>query len=336
MPMPMPNQVGTLPTRRDLVDDEKATTVLLASPRSFCAGVQRAIETVERVSERAAGPVYVRKQFVHNTFVVAELQDRGAVFVDELDDIPDPAAPGAVVVFSAHAVAPAVHAAADQRGLQVVDATCPLVTKVHSEAARFAARGDAVVLIGHRGHGESEGTMGVAPQSMVLVENAADVATLEVPADTRVSYLTQTTLAIDETSEVIDALRERFPTLAAPPSDDICYATTNRQRAVYAILDESDVMLVVGSANSSNSLRLVEIANRANTPAYLIDRAADIDPAWLADAQTIGVTAGASAPPRLVAEVLDTLSARGPITVEECSITTETAQFALPEQVRGS
>lgn len=241
-----------------------------------------------------------------------------------------------MVVFSAHGVSPAVRAAADQRGLPVIDATCPLVTKVHSEAARFAARGDTVVLIGHRGHEEAEGTMGVAPQSMVLVQTPADVANLEVPADTQVSYLTQTTLAIDETSEVIDALQQRFPTLAAPPSDDICYATTNRQRAVQSILEECDVMLVVGSANSSNSLRLVEIAQRAHTAAYLIDTAADIDPAWLAGADTIGVTAGASAPPRLVAEVLDTLRARGPITVEERSFTTETALFALPKQVRGS
>ncbi len=328
------NDTSTVRRQGDGVIGEQTTTVLLASPRSFCAGVQRAIETVERVLEQAAGPVYVRKQIVHNTVVVAELQDRGAIFVEELDDIPHPAPAGAVVVFSAHGVSPAVRAAADLRGLQVVDATCPLVTKVHSEAARFAARGDTVVLIGHRGHEESEGTMGVAPESMVLVQTPADVASLEMPADTPVSYLTQTTLAVDETHEVIDALRERFPALAGPPSDDICYATTNRQRAVRAILEDCEVLLVVGSANSSNSLRLVEIAQRANTPAYLIDGPADIDPAWLANAKTIGVTAGASAPPRLVTEVLDALSARGPITVEERSFTTETALFALPKQVR--
>jgi len=320
--------------RRTATVDEKTTRVLLASPRSFCAGVQRAIETVERVLEDAAGPVYVRKQIVHNTVVVAELQGRGAIFVDELDDIPEPAPPGAVVVFSAHGVAPAVRAEADRRGLHVVDATCPLVTKVHAEAARFAARGDRVVLIGHRGHEESEGTMGVAPQSMVLVETAADAAALDVPAGVQVSYLTQTTLAVDETSQVIDALRERFPALRRPPSDDICYATTNRQRAVQSILEECDVVLVVGSANSSNSQRLVEIAQRSNTRAYLIDGSADIDPAWMSGAETIGVTAGASAPPRLVTEVVDALRALGPITVEERSVTVETAYFALPKEVR--
>ncbi|GAB7143916.1 4-hydroxy-3-methylbut-2-enyl diphosphate reductase [Mycobacterium riyadhense] len=310
------------------------TTVLLASPRSFCAGVQRAIETVERILQQAAGPVYVRKQIVHNTFVVAELQSRGAIFVDELDDIPDPAPPGAVVVFSAHGVSPAVRAAADQRELQVVDATCPLVTKVHAEAARFAARGDTVVLIGHRGHEESEGTLGVAPQSTVLVETAADVAALNLPADAQVSYLTQTTLAVDETAEVIAALRLRFPTLGEPPSDDICYATTNRQRAVQSILKDCDVLLVVGSQNSSNSQRLVEIAQRRGSAAYLIDGPEDINPDWLDGAETIGVTAGASAPPLMVDRVVETLSERGPIIVEERSVATETARFALPKQVR--
>jgi len=332
--MTMRTQDATVIDRRTATVDEKTTRVLLASPRSFCAGVQRAIETVERVLEDAAGPVYVRKQIVHNTVVVAELQGRGAIFVDELDDIPEPAPPGAVVVFSAHGVAPAVRAEADRRGLHVVDATCPLVTKVHAEAARFAARGDRVVLIGHRGHEESEGTMGVAPQSMVLVETAADAAALDVPAGVQVSYLTQTTLAVDETSQVIDALRERFPALRRPPSDDICYATTNRQRAVQSILEECDVVLVVGSANSSNSQRLVEIAQRSNTRAYLIDGSADIDPAWMSGAETIGVTAGASAPPRLVTEVVDALRALGPITVEERSVTVETAYFALPKEVR--
>ncbi|SOJ52756.1 4-hydroxy-3-methylbut-2-enyl diphosphate reductase 1 [Mycobacterium simulans] len=308
--------------------------VLLASPRAFCAGVERAIQTVERVLECTAGPVYVRKQIVHNTVVVADLQARGAIFIDELDEIPDPAPPGTVVVFSAHGVSPKVRAAADQRGLQVVDATCPLVAKVHAEAARFAARGDTVVLIGHRGHEESEGTLGVAPQSTVLVQTTTDVATLNIPADAQVSYLTQTTLAVDETTTVIDALRRRFPQLGEPPSDDICYATTNRQRAVRSIVDECDVLLVIGSQNSSNSQSLVGIAQRRDTPAYLIDGPDDINPDWLTGATTIGVTAGASAPPGMVALVVDALRAHGPLIVSERSVATETARFILPQQVR--
>ena len=313
---------------------DKAVRVLMASPRSFCAGVRRAIETVERVLERSSGPVYVRKQIVHNTVVVAELQDQGAIFVDELDDIPDPPPPGATVVFSAHGVSPAVRAAAEQRGLQVVDATCPLVAKVHSEAENLVARGDTVVLIGHRGHEESEGTMGVAPQSMLLVENEADVAALDIPAEAPVSYLTQTTLAVDETANVIDALRLRWPTLNDPPSDDICYATTNRQRAVQSILDECDVVLVVGSQNSSNSQRLVEVAQRHGTPAHLIVGPDDINPLWLDSAVTIGITAGASAPPQLVQQVIDALGALDPVTVTERSVTSETVRFALPKEVR--
>ena len=312
------------------------TTVLLASPRSFCAGVERAIETVERVLEAVTGPVYVRKQIVHNATVVAELQARGAVFVDELDEIPDPAPPGALVIFSAHGVSPAVRAAADRRGLAVVDATCPLVTKVHAEAARFASRGDTVVLIGHAGHEEMEGTFGVAPRSTLLVQTAADVAALNIAEDAQVSYLTQTTLALDETTEIIDALRRRFPALNEPPSDDICYATTNRQRAVQAIVEECDVLLVIGSQNSSNSQRLVELAQRRGTPAYLIDGPNDIDATWLESAATIGVTAGASAPPRLVEQVVDALGARGPINVLERPIVTETVRFALPKRVRTS
>jgi 4-hydroxy-3-methylbut-2-en-1-yl diphosphate reductase len=312
------------------------TTVLLASPRSFCAGVERAIETVERVLEAATGPVYVRKQIVHNSVVVAELHDRGALFVDELDEIPDPAPPGAVVVFSAHGVSPAVHARAAQRGLHVVDATCPLVAKVHAEAARFAARGDTVVLIGHDGHEETEGTLGVAPASTVLVETPADVAALDLSGGTQVSYLTQTTLAVDDTVDVIEALRQRFPALGAPPSEDICYATTNRQAALRSIVDGCDVVLVIGSQNSSNSQRLVELARRSGTPAYLIDGPDAISPDWLSSASTVGVTAGASAPPRLVQQVVDALAARGPITVVEHSVAAENLRFALPKQVRTS
>ncbi len=312
----------------------KTLKVLLASPRSFCAGVQRAIETVERLLERRAGPVYVRKQIVHNAAVVAELQDRGAIFVDELDDVPDPAPPGTVVVFSAHGVAPAVRVAATQRGLQVVDATCPLVAKVHAEAARLAARGDTVVLIGHRGHDESEGTMGVAPNSMVLVQGVADLGAVSIPAEASVSYLTQTTLAVDDTAPVIDALRQRWPGLHDPPSDDICYATTNRQRALQAIVDECDVVLVVGSQNSSNCQRLVEVAQRRGTLAYLIDGPDDLDLAWFDTAETIGITAGASAPPRMVQHVVDALGSLGSIIVTERSLTTETARFSLPKPVR--
>ncbi|MCV7196427.1 4-hydroxy-3-methylbut-2-enyl diphosphate reductase [Mycobacterium angelicum] len=313
-----------------------ATTVLLASPRSFCAGVQRAIETVERVLDRATGPVYVRKQIVHNRTVVAELRERGAIFVDELDEIPDPPAAGAVVVFSAHGVSPAVAAAAKRRGLDVVDATCPLVAKVHAEAARFAERGDTVLLIGHAGHEEVDGTLGVAPESTLLVQSADDVAALDLPEDAQVSYLTQTTLALDETTDIVDALRSRFPGLSEPPSEDICYATTNRQQAVEAIVRQCDVLLVVGSQNSSNSQRLVELARRRGTSAYLIDGPDDIDSSWLDSSATIGITAGASAPARLVEQVVEALRSRGPINVIDDPVTTESVHFALPRKVRMS
>lgn len=257
-----------------------------------------------------------------------------AVRVPDLDEIPDPPPPGAVVVFSAHGVSPAVRAGADERGLQVVDATCPLVAKVHAEAARFAARGDTVVFIGHAGHEETEGTLGVAPRSTLLVQTPADVAALNLPEGTQLSYLTQTTLALDETADVIDALRARFPTLGQPPSEDICYATTNRQRALQSMVGECDVVLVIGSCNSSNSRRLVELAQRSGTPAYLIDGPDDIEPEWLSSVSTIGVTAGASAPPRLVGQVIDALRGYASITVVERSIATETVRFGLPKQVR--
>ena len=304
--------------------------VLLAAPRSFCAGVERAIEVVERLLDQRGGPVYVRKEIVHNRHVVAGLRDRGAVFVDEVDEVPD----GAVLVFSAHGVSPAVRADAARRSLEVIDATCPLVTKVHAEARRYAARGDTVVLIGHAGHEEVDGTLGEAPDQTVLVQSAADVATLQVTDPERISYLTQTTLAVDETTDVIDALRARFPALRGPASDDICYATTNRQEALGAIAVVADVVLVVGSANSSNSRRLVELAERHDTPGHLIDDASDIRPEWLAGARTIGLTAGASAPPRLVTDVLTTLSGLGPITATEHTTTTETIHFTLPTPVR--
>ena len=302
-------------------------TVLLAAPRSFCAGVERAIEIVEHALAQRGRPVYVRKQIVHNAHVVADLEARGAVFVDELDEVPT----GATVVFSAHGVSPAVQSAAGRRALRVIDATCPLVTKVHAEARRFTARGSTVLLIGHAGHEEVDGTLGEAPGRMILVPDVAAARTVEVPDPERVAYLTQTTLAVDETSEIVDVLRARFPALRGPASDDICYATTNRQQALSAVAGEADLVLVVGSANSSNSVRLVEIARRGGTPAYLIEDAGDIRPEWLAGVTTVGLTAGASAPPRLVEEVVTAL---GPVTVLERETATESIRFTLPAAVR--
>ncbi|HXC82345.1 MAG TPA: 4-hydroxy-3-methylbut-2-enyl diphosphate reductase [Trebonia sp.] len=305
-------------------------TVLLAGPRSFCAGVERAIEIVERALELRGAPVYVRKQIVHNTRVVADLEERGAVFVDELDEVPD----GATVVFSAHGVSPAVRDAAEDRGLSVIDATCPLVSKVHAEARRFAREGYTVALIGHAGHEEVEGTLGEAPESTVLVETAADVAALLPRDSSKVAYLMQTTLAVDEAADVSAALRERFPRMRAPGSDDICYATTNRQAAVRAVAEDADLVLVAGSKNSSNSVRLVERSERAGTPAHLIDGATDIELSWLSGVSVVGLTAGASAPPAVVSEIISALSGLGPVTVTERITTTESVQFGLPREVR--
>ncbi|GAA1397733.1 4-hydroxy-3-methylbut-2-enyl diphosphate reductase [Kitasatospora putterlickiae] len=316
----------------DPVVPPRSRTVLLAAPRSFCAGVERAIDAVERLLDAPGRtePVYVRKQIVHNAHVVADLARRGAVFVDELDAVPE----GATVVFSAHGVAPSVRDHAARRRLAVVDATCPLVAKVHAEARRFAARGDTVLLIGHAGHEEVEGTLGEAPDATVLVESADQVAALEVADGSRVSYLTQTTLALDETAAVVQALHTRFPLLQAPPGDDICYATTNRQLAVEAVAERADLVLVVGSGNSSNSVRMVEVVRRRGTPAHLIDDAAGIDPAWIARAGVIGLSAGASAPPSLVAGVIEALAAFGPLTVEEHTTAVEDVVFAPPSPVR--
>jgi 4-hydroxy-3-methylbut-2-en-1-yl diphosphate reductase len=305
-------------------------TVLLAGPRSFCAGVERAIEIVERALELRGAPVYVRKQIVHNTRVVSDLEQRGAIFVDELDEVPN----GATVVFSAHGVAPAIRSDAAERGLSVIDATCPLVSKVHAEARRFAREGYTVALIGHAGHEEVEGTLGEAPDSTVLVQTAADVAALSVEDPSKVAYLMQTTLAIDEAADVSGALREKFPQMRAPGSDDICYATTNRQAAVRAVAVEADVVLVAGSKNSSNSVRLVERSEREGTPAHLIDGATDIDLSWLTDASVVGLTAGASAPPAVVSEIITALSGLGTVTVTERVTTTESVQFGLPREVR--
>jgi 4-hydroxy-3-methylbut-2-en-1-yl diphosphate reductase len=305
-------------------------TVLLAGPRSFCAGVERAIEIVERALELRGAPIYVRKQIVHNTRVVSDLEQRGAVFVDELDEVPD----GATVVFSAHGVSPAVRDAASSRGLSVIDATCPLVSKVHAEARRFAREGYTVALIGHAGHEEVEGTLGEAPDSTVLVQTVEDVASLAPRDSAKVAYLMQTTLAVDEAADVADALRERFPQMRAPGSDDICYATTNRQAAVRAVATEADLVLVAGSKNSSNSVRLVERSERAGTPAHLIDGASDIELSWLSGVSVVGLTAGASAPPAVVSEIISALSGLGTVTVTERVTTTESVQFGLPREVR--
>ena len=306
--------------------------VLLAGPRSFCAGVERAIEIVERALDRQGPPVYVRKQIVHNSHVVAGLEQRGAIFVDELSEVPD----GASVVFSAHGVSPAVRDEADRRGLTTVDATCPLVAKVHAEARRFASDGYLVALIGHEGHEEVEGTLGEAPDSVALVQTAADVGALQPPDPGKVAYLMQTTLAADEATGIAEALRDRFPAARAPGSDDICYATTNRQRAARAVAAESDLVLVAGSANSSNSVRLVETAQRAGTTAYLIDGPSDIELSWLAGVSTIGLTAGASAPPAVVQDIVTALRGLGTVEVSERVITTENIRFSLPKEVRQS
>ena len=304
--------------------------VLLAGPRSFCAGVERAIEIVERVLEQQGSPVYVRKQIVHNTHVVHDLEQRGAIFVDELDEVPD----GAPVVFSAHGVSPAVRDDATRRGLSVVDATCPLVAKVHKEARRFADDGYLVALIGHNGHEEVEGTLGEAPGSTVLVETPEDVLSLRPHDEGKVAYLMQTTLAADEAEGVASALLDRFPAARGPGSDDICYATTNRQQAVRVVAAQSDLVLVAGSANSSNSRRLVETAERAGTPAHLIDGPEDIQLGWLDGVSTIGLTAGASAPPAVVSDIIDALSGLGPVEVAERVTTTESIRFSLPKEVR--
>jgi 4-hydroxy-3-methylbut-2-en-1-yl diphosphate reductase len=304
--------------------------VVLASPRSFCAGVERAIEIVEEALERYGAPVYVRRQIVHNAYVVADLERRGAVFVEELDQVPD----DVPVVLSAHGVAPAVRDDATRRGLTVVDATCPLVAKVHTEARRALRDGNTVVFIGHPNHDESEGLLGEDPDPdnprIRLVENARQAKELEVEDPSRLAYLTQTTLAEDEAEDIVAALRATFPTIAEPPSSDICYATTNRQRAIRDIAGEVDVVLVVGSQNSSNSKRLVEVAERAGAAAYLIDGADEIDPAWLAGAASVGLTAGASAPPKLVDEVADALAGLGPVEREDPPGVEESYRFTLP------
>jgi 4-hydroxy-3-methylbut-2-en-1-yl diphosphate reductase len=307
--------------------------VLLAKPRGYCAGVDRAVEAVELALEQHGAPVYVRKQIVHNKHVVETLEERGAIFVDETDEVP----PLALVVFSAHGVSPAVHAQAAERELRTIDATCPLVTKVHHEAKRFAREDYDILLVGHHGHEEVEGTSGEAPEHIQIVESAEDVGGVTVRDPEKVIWLSQTTLSVDETMQTVHALRERFPALQNPPSDDICYATQNRQVAVKAMAAQCDLVLVVGSTNSSNSVRLVEVALQAGAGAsYLIDYAREIDDAWLDGVRTVGLTSGASVPEVLVRGVLDRLAEVGFDSVEEITTAEETLTFSLPRELRPS
>jgi 4-hydroxy-3-methylbut-2-enyl diphosphate reductase len=305
--------------------------LLLAAPRGYCAGVDRAVQTVEHALELHGAPVYVRKEIVHNKHVVEELAARGAIFVDELQDtIPE----GAITVFSAHGVSPAVHADAAARGLRTIDATCPLVTKVHREAIKFAEDGYTIVLVGHAGHEEVEGTMGEAPAAMVLVESEADVDTLEVEDPERIAYLTQTTLSVDETRAIIARLREKFPAITGPRTDDICYATTNRQLAVRQMAEHCDLVLVIGSKNSSNSNRLVDVARDHGAAAHLVDNAAEVREEWLEGARVVGISSGASAPEELVAELVAFFRARGTQDVQEFEVMREDVRFMLPKVIR--
>jgi 4-hydroxy-3-methylbut-2-en-1-yl diphosphate reductase len=314
-----------------LSPDEAERAVRLAAPRGYCAGVDRAVITVEKALDLYGSPVYVRKQIVHNKHVVADLESRGAIFVEELDEVPE----GSVVVFSAHGVAPVVHEQAAQRRLRSIDATCPLVTKVHNEARRFAADGYQILLIGHEGHEEVVGTSGEAPEHVQLVDGPAGAAQVQVDDPERVVWLSQTTLSVDETLQTVHALQERFPTLQSPPSDDICYATQNRQAAVKTIAPQVELFLVVGSQNSSNSVRMVEVARDAGAAAaHLVENARAVDEAWLAGVRTVGLSSGASVPEVLVSEVLDWLARRGYTDVEAVTGAEERLVFALPPELR--
>jgi 4-hydroxy-3-methylbut-2-enyl diphosphate reductase len=304
--------------------------VLLASPRGYCAGVERAVETVEKALALYGPPVYVRKQIVHNLHVVRDLEARGAVFVDEETEVPE----GETVVFSAHGVAPTVHANAAVRRLNTIDATCPLVTKVHVQARRYAADGYTVILIGHAGHEEVVGTMGEAPDSMILVESVEDVERLAFDQDSRLAYVTQTTLSVDETGEIITALRQRYPEIHAPKKEDICYATSNRQWAVKEMLGEIDLLLVIGSRNSSNSNRLVEVARANGVASHLIDDETEIDKSWMEGVEIVGVTSGASAPEKLVDRVCDWFRERGVVEVVPYRLVDEDVEFRLPVELR--
>jgi 4-hydroxy-3-methylbut-2-en-1-yl diphosphate reductase len=304
--------------------------VLLASPRGYCAGVERAVETVERALELYGPPVYVRKQIVHNLHVVRDLEARGAIFVEDEQEVPE----GRTVVFSAHGVAPGVHANAASRRLRTLDATCPLVTKVHVQARRYAAAGYTIVLIGHAGHEEVVGTMGEAPDAIVLVESVEEVEALTFPPGTRLAYITQTTLSVDETSEIIATLRRRFPGIHAPQREDICYATSNRQWAVKEMLREIDFLLVIGSRNSSNSNRLVETARAGGVASHLVDDASEIDERWFDEAGVVGVTSGASAPEKLVVQVCDWFRSQGVDDIEPYRLVDEDVEFRLPVELR--
>ena len=305
--------------------------LLLAAPRGYCAGVDRAVQTVERALELHGAPVYVRKEIVHNKHVVEELREAGAIFVDELDStVPE----GALTVFSAHGVSPMVHADAERRGLRTIDATCPLVTKVHREAIKFAQEGYTIVLIGHAGHEEVEGTMGEAPDRIVLVETEADVDALEVEDPEKLAYISQTTLSVDETRQIIVRLRERFPAITGPRTDDICYATTNRQSAVKQMAEHCDLVLVIGSRNSSNSNRLVQVAQEHGADAYLIDNETEVDVAWLDGPRTVGISSGASAPEELVQRLIGFFREHGVEDVSEFEVLKEDVRFMLPKQIR--
>jgi 4-hydroxy-3-methylbut-2-enyl diphosphate reductase len=304
--------------------------VLLASPRGYCAGVERAVESVERALEHYGAPVYVRKQIVHNIHVVRDLEARGAIFVEEETEVPK----GATVVYSAHGVAPSVHENSARLGHNVIDATCPLVTKVHVQARRYADEGFTIVLIGHAGHEEVVGTTGEAPGATVLVQTVEEAERLEFPADAKLAYVTQTTLSIDETGEIIKALRRRFPEIRAPRKEDICYATSNRQWAVKEMLSEIDLLLVIGSRNSSNSNRLVETARAGGVAAHLIDDETEIDEAWLAGVETVGITSGASAPEKLVERACDWFRTRGVMDIEAYRLVDEDVTFRLPIELR--
>ena len=306
--------------------------ILLAAPRGYCAGVDRAVQTVERALDRYGPPVYVRKEIVHNKHVVAELRKKGAIFVESELEIPE----GSVTVFSAHGVAPVVHANAAARRLRTIDATCPLVTKVHVEARRFAADGYTIVLVGHDGHEEVEGTMGEAPDNMVLVQTEQDVDELVLSDPGKVAFISQTTLSVDETRGIIGRLRERFPAIVGPRTDDICYATTNRQAAVQQLARECDLVLVIGSRNSSNSLRLVEVARDYGTQAYLMDNARELEEHWLEGVRTLGITSGASAPEELVEELVTLFRERGVSDISEVTVTREDVRFMLPKTIRAA
>jgi 4-hydroxy-3-methylbut-2-enyl diphosphate reductase len=313
------------------MSDTTEKRVLLAAPRGYCAGVDRAVIAVEKALELHGAPIYVRKEIVHNKYVVETLSERGAIFVEETDEVPE----GARVVFSAHGVSPAVRQSADARNLVSIDATCPLVTKVHKEAVRFAREDQTILLIGHEGHEEVEGTAGEAPEHTIIVNSPEEADTVQVPDPDNVVWLSQTTLSVDETMDTVKRLRARFPKLQDPPSDDICYATQNRQVAVKKLAPECDLVIVVGSANSSNSVRLVEVALEYGARAsYRVDRAREIDEAWFDGVSTVGLTSGASVPEILVRDVLDYLAGRGFETVEEVRTATEDLMFSLPREIR--